>query len=98
MCYIKFKIVLLPLLVFRLCTFAQPVVDFSRLDESLQNNARTDVITEYNQLCKQASEAEFRNETFEKLLEYSRQLSRLGYSEQVYNNLEKLSGENQVLT
>jgi len=87
------------LLIFiRLCIFAQPVVDFKPLEQALQNNLRNDVVIEFNRLCEQASAADFRNETFEKLLDISHQLSRRGYSEIVYLNLEKLSGENEIFT
>lgn len=85
-------------ILIRLCVAAQPVVDFSVLEHALKSNSRNEVIVEFNRLCEQASSAEFRNETFEKLLNHARDLSRRGYSETVYKNLEKLSGENEVLT
>ena len=92
----KYAFIILGLLVFGWCA-AQPEIDFSKLETSVENNDQNKVALHYNKISRQISADFSKSSDFEQFLNFSRQLSRLGYADVVSSNLESIAESSRII-
>jgi hypothetical protein len=87
--FAKSIFVIFGLMLFWLCTLAQSDIDFSKLEESIKNRDEGGVILNYENICQQVPDSSLSSLDFDRFLNISHQLSRLGYADYYNNQYEK---------